>query len=376
MRTSIAERAPRYVASIGLLALFLGTGTTPFQVTQEDPVAALGRRLQELVELRATSQIPEEFFPHVRKGGALAADGRAIALVARAAIETGALRDAEVLLSSTRTVREFERVAIERARLALERDALHEASQALVVKDTKGTRMRYPDHPEAWMLFARTHARLQDYENAERAARNYLQRAPRGRDSAIAWQIRTDAALRRDDAETAHACLAEAKRHRRWHELLVARRFQCRRDPTAELPQLGLALLWMEAEQFDEARPVLSRLTQSAPNFCRAWFHLGETERHLGRAKEAERAYSRALVCDPKHAPSRANRAGLRLAREDLIGARLDYEALLGAAAGMDARYLEAHVELARILLRHAAPTEAKKRYAIYRKLGGRAALR
>jgi len=321
--------------------------------------------------VRAASRLATEFLPHVRPGGALAEDGEALALVARAAIETGDTGGAGLLLGEARVTSGANALEIERARLLFARDELEEASRALSSEDERGLRMRFPEEPGAWILFARTHARLQDYAAADQAARQYLRLAPFGRGSAVAWQIRTDAALRRNDGEAAHAFLKEAKRHRRWHELLVARRIQRRRDPEAELPQLGLGLLRMEARQYETARTHFLGLTRRKPGYARGWFHLGESERMLGRSEEAEAAYDRALGCDEAHAPSRANRATLRLARGEIGGARGDLVVLLAGPAGEDPRYLESHLQLSRLLLRDGAPEEARARYGRYRELGG-----
>ena len=391
----------------------------PALPAQDPSPGALRKRLWELDEVRAASRLATEFLPHVRPGGALAEDGEALALVARAAIETGDTGGAGLLLGEARVTSGANALEIERARLLFARDELEEASRALSSEDEdgrrgearprraprhgagsgaaelrgsgrrgkpggrarasralssedeRGLRMRFPEEPGAWILFARTHARLQDYAAADQAARQYLRLAPFGRGSAVAWQIRTDAALRRNDGEAAHAFLKEAKRHRRWHELLVARRIQRRRDPEAELPQLGLGLLRMEARQYETARTHFLGLTRRKPGYARGWFHLGESERMLGRSEEAEAAYDRALGCDEAHAPSRANRATLRLARGEIGGARGDLVVLLAGPAGEDPRYLESHLQLSRLLLRDGAPEEARARYGRYRELGG-----
>ena len=353
-----------------LVAILLSLA--PALPAQAPSPEALRRRLRELIEVRATSRLVYELLPHVRRGGALAEDGDALALVVRATIESGGTRDAEALLANARVTSGAVAIEIEKARLQFAKDELEAASRALSVEDERGRRMRFPGEPEAWILFARIHARMQDYATADKAARHYLRLAPYGRESAVAWQIRTDAALRKNDGDAAHAYLKEAKRHRRWHELLVARRIQHRRDPEAELPQLGLGLLWMEAEQYESARTLFFRLTRRKSGYCRGWFHLGESERMLGRAKEAEAAYDRALRCDEGHAPSRANRATLRLARGEIGGARQDLETLLASPAGKDPNYLESHLQLSRVLLRHETPAEARARYERYRELGGR----
>ena len=58
-----------------------------------------------------------------------------------------------------------------------------------------------------------------------------------------------DCALKRGDVERARACRVEKERLATWHQLLVARKLQVRRDPSARLPRLGLALLWLEVER-------------------------------------------------------------------------------------------------------------------------------
>ena len=328
-------------------------------------------RLQELVDIRAFARILGEFLPRVRPGGDLEHDGRAIAHVARAAVSSGALEEARNLLAQAEPKTAGQRVAIERARLSLADDRLEEASRALLSEDERGTRMRYPEDPAAWILFARARARLQDYESADRAARGFLRLAPRAPEAPTAWQIRADHALRRNDAPSARAFLLEAEKLRRWHELLIARRLQRMRTPRAELPQLGLALLWMEAKEYERAREILLDLTGRTASFCRGWFHLGETERLLADASAAERAYDRSLACDSKHPPTRANRAALRMAREDWKGARDDYAALLSGETARDVRYLEAHLAWARALLRSGERAEADLRYDAYRAMGG-----
>ena len=355
-----------------LAALFFALAIVPLSPEQEPTEPGDAALLARLVSVRASARIARDLLPAVRPGGSLASDGAAVAAVARAAIETGALESAEHLLREARPAKAPARIEIERARLAFARDELERASSQLTVTDDRGTRLRHPDEPEAWILFARTHARLLDYETADRAARRYLAVAPRGIDSAVAWQIRTDAALRRNDAEAAHALLQKAKEHRAWHELLVARRLQCLRSPDAELPRLGLALVWMEAEDFERARAVLRELVERSPGFARGWFHLGEAERGLGRAKEAEAAYDEALRLEPSHAPSLANRAAMRSARGAWEEARRDYEVLLGGDAGEDSRFLEAHLGLVRVLRALGEEEAAEERLARYRGLGGK----
>ena len=329
-------------------------------------------RLNELFEVRAFVQLVKEFEKSVQPNGALSNDGKAIATVAQAAIETGQLDFAKELLETARPKSAGERVAIEKARLLFARDELEQAAKALTLESEKGTRLRFSKEPRAWLLFARTKARLQNYGSAAQAAENYLRLSPYGVGSATAWQIRADAALRKNEPKKAHALIAKAKEHRQWHELFVARTLQCRQDPKAELPKLGLALLWMEANVPERAREGLVPLLESSPEFCRGWFHLGEAERALAEFQAAEQAYSKALECDPKHAPSRSNRAALRAETGNLEGSSQDYEILLSGPNAKDPRYLEGHLGFARVLKALGMNGPAKMRYSTYRSWGGK----
>jgi len=308
----------------------------------------------------------------VGASGALAHDGEALALVARALHAQGELGAATQLLETAR-VPASERgwIEVERARIALEQGDLASVERLLAPESGSSAPVRHADFPEAWMLRARALERAGSGPAAAQLAQSFLERLPTHPDAPAAWHLLAEQASAAGD-ESAAARLRESEaRARRWQEAYHARSLQVARAPDEPLPRLGLAVLWLEAGDVPRARAQLLELTTRCPDFGRGWYHLGEAERLLGRAAPALAAYSRALECDPRDARSRFNRALLQWLGGRAEEARLDFETLIGTPAELEPEYGELHLHLARIAQAQGRAQQAQASYARYRALGG-----
>lgn len=351
-----------------LAALAFGQGTA------DDATARLDE-LRRLTELELSQRIVERFGPAERHAD-LTTSGEALALIARARFDVGDEAGALALLENAAVAPAEEPwIAVELARLFLATDRLDRALALLTVERDGRRQPRFPGDAHAWLALARIQVRRGVDAGVEESCRRFLELAPFDPGAPSAWHILAGAAVKRGDAQTARECFERAEASKRWHEVLRVRRRQVWEHPGDPLPRLGLALVWMEAGGFERARTILAALTESAPDFCRAHFHLGEAERALGDDDAARAAYDRALACDPEHGPARWNRALYRLAAGDTEGARADLEHLVAGPSGADPLFAEAHLRLARLLAAAGETQAARERYARYRELGGEAPL-
>ena len=334
--------------------------------------------LRTLFELDLAHEAVEAFAPRVAPGGALAADAEARALVARAHARIGDEDAARALLDAAPDLGEAAPVVIARAWLAMRRDALDEALRHLLVEGEGAAggpaRLvpRFPDEPDALILLARVFARRGDPFSAEGPAARLLERARLHPEAHTALHVLGTAALERGDGEAAAELFRRRDAALQWQELLKVRRLQVRRTPDEPLPHLGLALVWMEVEEWPRAEARLTTLLARWPEEARAWFHLGECRRNRGDTGEALSAYERALALDPAHAPARANRALLWIQVDRTAEAQAELEALIATPVGEDVRYAGLHLALARLLLESEGAEAAAARYAVYTALGGR----
>ena len=338
------------------------------EATAADPLAPL----RELVELDLSHEVVQRFVPRVQAGGDLAHNAEALGLVSGALWDLGREGEAERLLAiNTDAVDEAAVLIVARASLAMRRDDLDLALKLLLSESDGRTLARFPDRPAALILLARIFARRGDYRRAEVPAQRFLALANLHPEAHTAFHILAQAAIERGDADAAQRFFERRDAARQWQELFKVRRLQIRQSPDDPLPRLGLALLWMEVEQWPRAARILSDLLERWPDQARAWFHLAECERAQARTSEALRAYDRALRLDPDHAPSRANRALLLIALDRPAEAQRELEQLLAGPTGQDPTYAPAHLALARLLLESEGPESAAARYTIYRSLGG-----
>jgi len=348
-------------------------------------VAATYDQLAELAELGLTTELIELGLPAVEKDGALANDGQAAALVAQALFGAGREGEAFALLDAaqartgdgSKPASAADRAALDlmRARLHLQRDELGEALGILAASQGKAPEPRYPFAVDNLLLLGRALVRLERFDLAEPMLRRFLDEAPLSPEAPSAWHMLFTCALQRGDVETAKACRAEKQRAETWHQLLVARKLQIRRDPDARLPRLGLALLWLEVDELEQARGALDAVIARYPNDADAWLHLGELHRRAGRLGDARRAWTQLLSMHPDEHRARYNLAILHRVEGRPAEARRELETLLASDAADDERFLGAHLELARLLQKAGETGAAQQRYAEYQKRGGTDAL-
>ncbi len=332
-------------------------------------------RLRELAELGLDAELAKTGAPLVAPGAELAAEGEAIALVARALFNTGDEEGALRLLADARPSPAGRgQVQLARARLLIERDDLQGAVGLLIERPGAFDRLRFPDEPESHLLLGRALVRLTRHDLAEKPLDAFVKRAPLHPEGPSAWHMLFECALQRGDSQRAAACRDEAARLRLWHDLMKARRLQARRDPKATLPRLGIALLWIEVNELERARAGLEEVLAMDAELAEAWLHLGEVHRKLGAAAEAEKAYARALAADANEHRARLSLAVLQLANGRAAQARAALEVLVGSEVEAEPAFLDAHLLLARIL-RDAGDAGADARYARYLELGGTEAL-
>jgi len=327
------------------------------------------------VELGDWNRVLDGGLALVADGGALARDAEAAALVARALSARGRLDEAEPLLAPSRYP-EPERgwTEIERARLALEHDDLTRVFALLTESgdpDARSVQIRHANYPEAWLLVARAYARMGEPGRAGKLAQRFTELDALHADVGIAWHLVSAAARARGDAAEAERCAAIEQEARAWRAYLDARRRQVRAQPDEPLPRLGLASCWMQVRDPARARTELETLLQRKPEFCRAWFHLGEARRLTGDAAGAREAWTRALSCDPDDLKSRYNRGQLALLDGRLDEAEQDFSKLLGTSAEADPKFAGLHLFVARRALARGDSKAAELAYEKYRALGG-----
>lgn len=337
------------------LALTALWGTSFAQQPQLD-------ELRTAIELERGYELLPRALEWIAPDGPLASEGEAVALVARCLIEAGDEARAESVLDGARPsdgTRVW--ITLERARLALLRDELQRVITLLGP---------YRDHPESLLLMARAWSRSGDDGKADPLCREFVDRAPLHPEAPVALHLLERAALNRRDVAAAEDWRRRKERMQHWHGLFKARRLQRMRDPEAPEPQLGLAVLWLEVQQYERAESVLADLAARAPEFCRVWFLLGESNRLQSKSEAARKAYEAGVGCDPDDTKSRFNRALLDLQAGATEAARADFEHIAASADGDDPRFAGAHLNLARLARERGEDPTAH--YARYRALGGR----
>jgi tetratricopeptide (TPR) repeat protein len=328
---------------------------------------------REALELDLAAEVLREGPPALAEGGALAGDGEAVHVVARALFDAGRVAQAEELLAGARPAAGDEAwIELARARLALERDELERAIELASVPDSAPPRARLDGRAEAWLLLGRALVR----SGRDADARGCLERAfelePLGEGAYAALHALSQIALRAGDGARAQELVARQAQVGQWRDFLRVRRLQVREKPGEPLPRLGLAQLWLQAGQHERALAELDALTARFPDFASGWFHRGEALRALGRLEQARASYDLALERDGELALARYNRAVLALRAGDNALARADFELLVAGPQAEDPRLLQAHLGLARLLLAAGEGQAARERHARYVELGGR----
>jgi len=336
----------------------------------EDP-ARIVAAWREALELDLPAEVLGPGPAAVAPGGALAREGEAIALVARALFDAGRGEEAARLLAGARP-REgpLAHVELEGARELLERDRLDEALAALSAQGAPA-RPRQSDVAHSWLLLGRTLARLGRLEEAVPLLERYVSMEPLGEGAYAALHMLSQAALRRGDGAAARELVQRAQQAGQWRAYYNVRRLQVREEPDEPLPRLGLAQLLLQAGEIARGQALLEELAARCPGYAPGWFHLGEVRRAQQQWPAAKAAYDKALELDPTLALARYNRAVLLLRAGDGPAARADLEAIVGGPQADDPRLALAHLALARLLLASGDRSGAEQRYGRYRELGG-----
>jgi tetratricopeptide (TPR) repeat protein len=327
---------------------------------------------REALELDAEARVVREAKQRFEQDQALARDGELLALYARALASTGseargrALLDAAEVSATTRFA-----VELELARFDLRADDLDAVVARLASADEQAP-VRFAEHPEAWLLFGKALARRGDAQPSAKLLQHFVSTWRLHPEAPSAWHVLAQEALSRRDLETAKFCRTRGQELSTWHGFYKTRRLQVLADPTAPLPRLGLAQLWLSVEEHERARVVLVELVALNPEFARAWATLGETERKLGNERRAYDALGKALELDATLHDARMNRGLLALGLNESDTARSDFERLTSGSTANDPRYAGAHLQLARMLKQSGDEAGARLRYTKYRELGGK----
>ncbi|HIE71650.1 MAG TPA: hypothetical protein EYP98_16570 [Planctomycetes bacterium] len=236
-------------------------------------------------------------------------------------------------------------IALERARIALDEDDLAGALRGLVNEG----KLRYPLHPECWLLVGRAFSRAGARDKADPVLARFTELAPLHVETPSAWHMLAQHSLQAGDAGRAAQLQERGQAAARWQAYYRARRIQKRENKSALLPRLGLAQLWMEAKEFERARIELEALVQIAPEFIRGWSHLGRVHAELGVLDAALVAFDKALKIDATDFFARSGCADLVRVMGDTVRARVEYGWIAENGPEGDARTLRAHLELARL---------------------------
>ena len=239
-----------------LLVLALAGAQEPEAPASADRVPELLHELRLLDQADLSTEIVLRYTPLVAEVGPLGRQGEALAIVAAATFATGDEEAARRMLHRVATTQaSFHFVELQRVRFLIAEDKLVQAQKELTeVRRSRERTLRYPRVPESWLLLARIHARLEQYAEASPAAVRFLALAPRHREASSAWHSLAQSAIKAHDIDHARTCRRRAEELSTWYGLLKARSIQVVRHPADPLPRLGLALLWMEARDYEQAR--------------------------------------------------------------------------------------------------------------------------
>lgn len=310
--------------------------------------------------------------PLVRAGGELARDGRAVALVARALFDVAGEAQARSLLEAAQVGPATRgHVELELARLDLALDRLREVERRLASEGEDEGPVRFAALPDGWLLLGRARQRAGREGDAARLLRVFVERWPLHPEAPAAWHMLAQAALRARQPELARTCRERAASLGAWHGYYRARLVQIEEQPENALPRLGLAQLWLSADQPERARAELALALELDPRLARAWALLGELERRAARPAAAIEAYGRALALDAELHEARFNRALLLTHAGRVDAARAEFEHLVAAGAADAPPLLAARLYLARLLLAADEHERARAQHERYRELGG-----
>jgi len=370
---------PCVAALLSVAPLVLAAGQVPPPAPAPVVVAPAVERAARLarwaaaLELDLAHEVLAEGRAPCAPGGAAERDGELLALYARAVFAAG--REDEALALTRRAAADeagARALALAAARFALERDELARALELLTTRSAAGASARYPGCPEAEWLRGLALARLERAHEARAHLEAFVALAPRAPEGPGALHLLARLAAARGEAAAAEELARRAQAASEWQAYYRARRLQAREHPDDPLPLLGLAELWIAAEDWVALRAVLTDLTTRFARHARGWALLGDLERREQRFDAAQLAYERALAADALSAEARVGRARLALARGDERGARGEYDTFAALSNAREVRFATAHLERARLCLKAGERALAEASHALYRELGGR----
>ncbi|MFT4537611.1 MAG: tetratricopeptide (TPR) repeat protein [Planctomycetota bacterium] len=323
------------------------------------------------LELDILEQILKDGPRLVSGSGHLAGSGEAVALVASAMFRAGQESLADSLLQQARPVDAtgVTHIMLTRANFAIERDELQGAIELLLEK--VGSAPRFADWPEAWLLCGRALTRMGEGRSADAYLQQFLSLAPLHAEAPSAWHMRAQHAIARRDPASAQDFRSRGQAAARWQSFMRARKLQKREDPSAPLPRLGIAQLWMQAEQLEAARTELEELVRLAPDFARGWSHLAQVRAQAGATEHAFEAYGRALQLDANSNFARLNRGLLARNQKQFELAESDLRQVFKTGDKDPERQLRAGWLLVRMLQDLGRGGEAKTLHDRYTVLGG-----
>lgn len=354
------------------------TAESAAEATKRGEREARLERWRDSLALDLPSEVLADGAAAVAPGGALATDGEALALYARALVAArpdGVAEALELLDRAQPSAATRDPVVLERIRCQIQDDDLSGALIALL-PSPDAREPRLATRAESWLLAGRAWARSGSLERAAPFLARFVELAPRDREAPAALHLLAQEALARGDGRTAQAALQRADELGRWHALWRVRTIQVREQPDEPLPRLGLAQLWLQAAEPERARAILVATCERFPDFAAGHFHLGEAERMLGDLGAAADAYGRALEIEPDHLLAHHNRGTIHRLEGRLVQARSDFEAVADGPRASDPHALASHLWLARVLDALGEPEAAARRYAKYVELGGREPLK
>lgn len=348
----------------------------PGQSENELAVRELLDLWRESVEFDLPGEVLREEAEMLERYPALVTNGEALDIRVHARLLTEDPGSAADLIANSKIDEAGEPfVRIASARIALFEDKLDEVVSILQQKDQRILIDLCEPYADAWLLLGRAHARAGRNSVASTMLHQFIVRDPFHPETPSAWHQLARNAFERGSSTEAAQFRAGAQQAAYWQKYYRARRLQVRENPKAVLPRIGLVILWMQADKPVNAKRELTHIFELDPDNCEAFGHLAEAERKLENFDEARIAYDKALECAPDKVGLRFNRAYLAKLQSRWDDARKDYEWIVESEHAQDTTYLDAHLELARILASAGDLEAAEARYETYRDLGGEAPL-